>query len=125
MGGSNQKIGNTARLITPPTQCHSPVHGLSVTVLGVRRDKAALSSGCKSHPANAPAASNRSSHGGNKLAEHRTRRAPIGSSGFGQEPPLALQKRLDGRGGWDELAKVSIAEQQWISIKMNNLIILN
>ncbi len=36
---------------------------------GVRRDKAALSSGCKSHPATAPAGSNRSSHGGNELAE--------------------------------------------------------
>ena len=35
----------------------------------VRREKAALSSGCKSHPANAPAGSNRSSHGGNKMAE--------------------------------------------------------
>jgi len=32
---------------------------------GVRRGKAALSSGCKSHPANAPAGSNRSSYGGN------------------------------------------------------------
>jgi hypothetical protein len=37
--------------------------------LGVRRGKAALSSGCKSHPANAPAGSNRSSHGGNEMAE--------------------------------------------------------
>jgi hypothetical protein len=37
--------------------------------LGVRRGKAALSSGCKSHPANAPAGSNRSSHGGNEVAE--------------------------------------------------------
>jgi len=37
--------------------------------LGVRRDKAALSSGCKSHPATAPAGSNRSSHGGNEMAE--------------------------------------------------------
>ena len=36
---------------------------------GVRRDKAALSSGCKSHPANAPAGSNRSSYGGNEMAE--------------------------------------------------------
>jgi len=36
---------------------------------GVRRDKAALSSGCKSHPATAPAGSNRSSQGGNELAE--------------------------------------------------------
>src|SRR6266705_3615550 len=36
---------------------------------GVRRDKAALSSGCKSHPAIAPAGSNRSSHGGNEVAE--------------------------------------------------------
>jgi len=37
--------------------------------LGVRRDKAALSSGCKSHPATAPAGSNRSSYGGNEIAE--------------------------------------------------------
>src|SRR5580693_3574563 len=35
----------------------------------VRRAKAALSSGCKSHPANAPAGSNRSSHGGDEMAE--------------------------------------------------------
>ena len=37
--------------------------------LRVRRDKAALSSGCKPHPATAPAGSNRSSHGGNEMAE--------------------------------------------------------
>ena len=37
--------------------------------LYVRREKAALSSGCKSHPANAPAGSNRSSHGGDEMAE--------------------------------------------------------
>jgi hypothetical protein len=36
---------------------------------GVRRDKAALSSGCEPHPATAPAGSNRSSHGGNEVAE--------------------------------------------------------
>jgi hypothetical protein len=36
---------------------------------GVRREKAALSSGCKSHPATAPAESNRSSYGGNEVAE--------------------------------------------------------
>jgi haloalkane dehalogenase len=39
------------------------------SVIGVRRDKAALSSGCKPHPATAPAGSNRSSHGGNEVAE--------------------------------------------------------
>src|SRR5215470_14448878 len=39
------------------------------TASGVRRDKAALSSGCKSHPATAPAGSNRSSCGGNEMAE--------------------------------------------------------
>ncbi len=38
--------------------------------LGVRRGKAALFSGCKSHPATiAPAGSNRSSHGGNEVAK--------------------------------------------------------
>src|ERR1019366_7137512 len=40
-----------------------------MTVPGVRREKAALSSGCKPHPATAPAGSNRSSHGGNEVAE--------------------------------------------------------
>jgi hypothetical protein len=37
--------------------------------MGVRRAKAALSSGCKPRPAIAPAGSNRSSHGGNEVAE--------------------------------------------------------
>ena len=35
----------------------------------LRRDKAALSSGCKSHPATAPAGSDRSSYGGDEIAE--------------------------------------------------------
>src|SRR5258708_5376123 len=43
--------------------------GDEASAQGVRRDKAALSSGCKSHPATAPAGSNRSSQGGNELAE--------------------------------------------------------
>jgi hypothetical protein len=42
---------------------------MRVSVTGVRRDKAALSSGCESHPANAPAGSNRSGYGGNEMAE--------------------------------------------------------
>ncbi len=37
--------------------------------MGVRRGKAAFFSGCKSHPAIAPAGGNRSSHGGNEVAE--------------------------------------------------------
>src|ERR1700737_3230294 len=41
----------------------------TTTSMGVRRDKAALSSGCKPHPATAPAGSNRSSYGGNEVAE--------------------------------------------------------
>jgi hypothetical protein len=36
---------------------------------GVRRDKAALSSGCKAHPATAPAGSNRSRHGGDEMSD--------------------------------------------------------
>jgi hypothetical protein len=39
-----------------------------MAAIGVRRDKAALSSGCKTHQATAPAGSNRSSHGGNEVA---------------------------------------------------------
>ena len=45
------------------------VWGTPTSEMGVRRDKAALSSGCKSHPATAPAGSNRSSYGGNEIAE--------------------------------------------------------
>src|ERR1035437_6838302 len=40
-----------------------------MSAVGVRRAKAALSSGCEPHPATAPAGSNRSSHGGNEVAE--------------------------------------------------------
>ena len=58
----------------PATERRNLAHRVGFTIrpmsaAGVRRDKAALSSGCKSHPANAPAGSNRSSHGGNELAE--------------------------------------------------------
>ncbi len=43
--------------------------GVHESGYGVRREKAALSSGCKSHPATAPAGSSRSSYGGNEVAE--------------------------------------------------------
>jgi hypothetical protein len=43
--------------------------GPAMSAMPVRRGKAALSSGCKSHPATAPAGSNRSSHGGDEMAE--------------------------------------------------------
>ena len=52
----------------PPARLFvSAVRSMSASL--VRRDKAALSSGCESHPANAPAGSNRSSYGGNEVAE--------------------------------------------------------
>ena len=46
-----------------------PFATMHESAVGVRRAKAALSSGCKPHPATAPAGSNRSSHGGNEVAE--------------------------------------------------------
>ena len=47
-----------------------PLIDMGVSAWGVRRDKAAFLSGCKSHPATvAPAGSNRSSYGGNEVAE--------------------------------------------------------
>ena len=39
------------------------------TGIHVRRDKAAFSSGCKAHPATAPAGSNRGRHGGDEMSE--------------------------------------------------------
>ena len=50
-------------------QFHHSQRRRGTTAICVRREKAALSSGCKSHPANAPAGSNRSSHGGDEMAE--------------------------------------------------------
>jgi hypothetical protein len=46
-----------------------PPNRRGMAAICVRREKAALSNGCKSHPANAPAGSNRSSHGGDEMAE--------------------------------------------------------
>ena len=40
-----------------------------MSAIGVRHGKAAFFSGCKSRPAIAPAGSNRSSHGGDEMAE--------------------------------------------------------
>ena len=42
---------------------------MATTGKGVRREKAAFSCGFQSHPAKAPAGSNRSGHGGNDMAE--------------------------------------------------------
>jgi hypothetical protein len=42
---------------------------LDMTAMGVRRENAALSSGCKSHPVIAPTGSSRSGYGGNEIAE--------------------------------------------------------
>src|SRR5467141_3419915 len=52
-----------------PRGCQRRIARTTMSLLGVRRDKAALSSGCKPHPATAPAGSNRSSRGGNEVAE--------------------------------------------------------
>ena len=43
--------------------------GKRTTAFHVRRDKAAFSSGCKAHPAIAPAGSNRGRHGGDEMSE--------------------------------------------------------
>ena len=53
----------------PSGKCESATIDLiaaTCLLMGVRRAKAALSSGCKSHPAIATAGSNRNSHGGTK-----------------------------------------------------------
>jgi hypothetical protein len=47
------------------------------SAIGVRREKAALSSGCKSHPVTAPTGSSRSSYGGDEIAEAFGKRVTI------------------------------------------------
>ena len=42
---------------------------IATTAFSVRREKAALSSGCETHPAKAPAGSTRSNYGGNEMVE--------------------------------------------------------
>jgi len=69
-GGSSprQWMDNTP-VVRASEETNQNKPGAIVSVVGVRRDKAALSSGCKPHPATAPAGSNWSSHGGNEVAE--------------------------------------------------------
>jgi hypothetical protein len=77
-----------------------------MSALGVRREKAALSSGCKPHPVTAPAGSNRSSHGGNEVAEAFGERVTIyGDSASVQavtrvNAEQALKRTTDER-GWE------------------------
>ena len=81
----NPAINSRRRIFDPSRWIREPYHNygcrerwfalvpmfaaLRKSACGVRRGKAALSSGCKSHPATAPAGSNRSSRGGNEVAE--------------------------------------------------------
>jgi len=53
--------------VRPNSLANSPAERMIAS--GVRRAKAALSSGCEAHPAIAPAGSSRSSYGGDEIAE--------------------------------------------------------
>jgi hypothetical protein len=63
----SQEISTSLELLSPLVLI--AIQKFVMSSKGVRREKAALSSGCKSHPATAPAGNNRSSHGGNEVAE--------------------------------------------------------
>jgi DNA-binding NtrC family response regulator len=80
-----------------------------VSAFRVRRAKAALSSGCKPHPAIAPAGSNRSSYGGNEVAEAQYletskaelptgRFASFSTSTLGDGSGIELRHRLKAAG---------------------------
>ena len=60
-----------------------------MSALLVRRDKAALSTGCKSHRANAPAGSSRSSYGGDEIAEAFGKRVTKYGDSASVQAPLA------------------------------------
>src|SRR4029077_12583001 len=100
------------------------------SVVGVRRDKAALSSGCKSHPANAPAGSSRSSYGGDEIAEAfgmrvttRRRRRCAGRNASerraslekddAQADPTTLSGKADMAGGMSEAVRPAAAPGEW------------
>src|SRR6516225_9239565 len=59
-----RRRGPIGRRCRRSCRCRSPSRRARKTAFHVRRDKAALSSGCKAHPATAPAGSNRGRHGG-------------------------------------------------------------
>src|ERR1700676_163258 len=78
------------------TECRSRNCGMQywrMSALGVRRAKAALSSGCKSHPATAAAGSNRSSHGGDEMG-----RAKAARQGFAIRQTKTARRRSVERG---------------------------
>ena len=64
---SGPSRGECCRRALRPTTTFTAANAMAAQ--RVRREKAALSSGCEAHPANAPAGSNRSSHGGDEMAE--------------------------------------------------------
>jgi hypothetical protein len=75
--------------------------------MGVRRDKAALSSGCKSHPATAPAGSNRSSDEAGVMPAERRERAiaiRLGSTGNGKNPTFN-GRRQPSSGGTSRMTR--------------------
>jgi hypothetical protein len=57
--------------------CVTAINRLSMSAEGVRRENAALSSGCKSHPVIAPTGSSRSGYGGDEIAEAFGKRVTI------------------------------------------------
>ena len=80
LGQNSPSIGCAEVLVGAPPNLRSENFAVEGTAVApqnharvrydVRRAKSALSSGCKSHPGElAPAGSNRSSHGGNDMAE--------------------------------------------------------
>ena len=70
LSNAEHLLGSFVRFAAKRNETHIRAESaIDWAALGVRRGKAALSSGCKSHPATAPAGSNRSSHGGNEVAE--------------------------------------------------------
>jgi len=70
-----------------------------MSALGVRRDKAALSSGCKSHPVTAPAGSNRSSHEVTNWLKPSECGSPIGDSASVQAATRVNAEFMSGQYG--------------------------
>ncbi len=72
-----------------------------MSALGVRRDKAALSSGCKSQPVNAPAGSSRSSYGGDEVVEAFGKRVTKYGDSASSGSPFGRLDRRDGQSRFD------------------------
>jgi hypothetical protein len=87
----------------------------------VRRENAAPSSGCKSHPVTAPARSSRSSYGGDEIADAFGKRVTVRAICAYQKCGLKIEGRERGsafvNGIWHDDLMMAILDHEYAEIQ--------